>query len=255
MQLGQAGGIPRQRGSTVTPSAAPVLAWFALRCALEDSMRHVVALLVSALFVATTTVPLLAQSKADEKELAAYTLTLPTVKKVASAMRAMSEEMMNDPKYQQLMQFDEQIDALEKQLEALQAKDEPSAADEAKIESLMEQIEKARESKEQAEEAMSATTPNMNNAQTLDDMERSIAQVGPMARALKREGLSPRDYAKFTLAMLQAGMIHGLSQGKVDYAKLPAGVNPENVKFIAAHKAELDAMQKEFAAMGKRKRD
>ena len=56
-----------------------------------------------------------------------------------------------------------------------------------------------------------------------------------------------------TWAMLQAGMIYGFSQGKVDYAKLPAGVNPDNIKFIAAHKAELDAMQQEFAAMGKRK--
>ena len=169
-------------------------------------------------------------------------------------MRALSQEMMNDPKYQRLMKFDEQIEALEKQLEPLQAKDEPTKADEAKMESLLEQIEKAREQKEQAEEAMSDDTPNMNDAQTLDDMERSIAQFGPMARALKREGLSPRDYAKFTLAMLQAGMIEGFSQGKVDYAKLPAGVNPENIKFIAAHKAELDAMQQEFEAMGKRKR-
>ena len=216
-------------------------------------MRRVVSFFVLGLFVAATSIPLLAQSKADEKELAAYTLTLPTLKKVAAAMRAMSEEMMNDPKYKQLMKFDEQIDALEKQLEPLQAKDEPTAADEAKMESLSEQIQKARESKEQAEEAMSAGTANMNNAQTLDDMERSIAQVAPMARALKREGLSPREYAKFTLAMLQAGMIHGFSQGKVDYAKLPPGVNPENIKFIADHKAELDAMQQEFAAMGKRK--
>jgi len=217
-------------------------------------MRRVVSFFVSGLLVATTFVPLLAQSKADEKELAAYTLTLPTLKKVVAATRAMSQEMMNDPKYQQLLKFDEQIEALEKQLEPLQAKDEPTEADEAKMQSLLEQIEKARENKEQAEEAMSADSPNMSNAQTLDDMERVIAQVGPMARALKREGLTPRDYAKFTMAMLQAGMIHGFSKGQVDYAKLPAGVNPENIKFIAAHKAELDAMQREFEAIGKRKR-
>jgi hypothetical protein len=217
-------------------------------------MRRVLCFFVSGLFVAATSTPLLAQSKADEKELAAYTLTLATLKKVVAATRAMSEEMMNDPKYQQLMKFDEQIEALEKELEPLQAKDEPTEADEAKMDSLLEQIEKARERKEQAEEAMSSDSPDMNNAQTLDDMERAFAKIGPMTRALKREGLSPREYAKFTMAMLQAGMIHGFSQGKVDYAKLPAGVNPENVKFIAAHKAELDAMQQEFAAMGKRQR-
>ena len=217
-------------------------------------MRRVLSVFVSGLFVAATCMPLLAQSKADEKELAAYTLTLPTLKKVVAAMRAMSQEMMNDPKYQQLMKFDEQIEALEKELEPLQAKDEPTEADQAKIESLFEQIEKARERKVQAEEAMSTDSPDMSDAQTLDDMERVIAQVGPMSRGLKREGLSPREFAKFTMAMLQAGMIHGFSQGQVDYAKLPAGVNPENIKFIAAHKAELDAMQQEFAAMGKRQR-
>lgn len=217
-------------------------------------MRRVICCFVSGLFVAATSTSLLAQSKADEKELAAYTLTLPTLKKVVAAMRAMSQEMMNDPKYQQLMKFDEQIEALEKELEPLQAKDEPTEADEAKMEGLLEQLEKARERQEQAEEAMSTDSPDMSDAQTLDDMERSLAKIGPMARALKREGLSPREFAKFTMAMLQAGMIHGFSQGKVDYAKLPAGVNPENVKFITAHKAELDAMQREFAAMGKRPR-
>jgi DNA repair exonuclease SbcCD ATPase subunit len=217
-------------------------------------MRRLICWFVSSLFVIATSTPLLAQSSADEKELAAYTLTLPTLKKVVAAMRAMSQEMMNDPKYQQLMKFDAQIEALEKELEPLQSKDEPTESDEKKMESLQEQIEKARERKEQAEEAMSTDSPSMNNAQTLDDMERGIAQIAPMARALKREGLSPREYAKFTMALLQAAMIQGFSQGKVDYAKLPAGVNPENIKFIAAHKAELDAMQQEFEAMGKRQR-
>ena len=215
-------------------------------------MSRIGCLLLTGLLTVVTCTPLLAQSKADEKELAAYTLTLTTLKKVIAATRGMAQEMRNDPKYQQLMKFDDQIAALEKQLKPLQEKDEPTEADEAKAESLMEQIEKAKEAKERAEEAMSADTPSMNNAQTLDDMERSFARIAPMTRALQREGLSPREYAKFTLALLQAAMIQGFSQGKVDYAKLPPGVNPENIKFVAAHKAELDAMQQEFDAMGKR---
>lgn len=199
--------------------------------------------------------PLLAQSKADEKELASYTLTMATLNKVVAATRAMSKEMLNDPKFQQLKKFDDQIASLEKELEALEAKDELSKADEAKLESLTTQIDKAREARDQAEEAMSAGAPNMSNAQTLDDMERGFAAIAPMARALKSAGLTPREYAKFTMAMLQAGMIHGFSQGKVDYAKLPPGVNPANIKFIEEHKAELDAMQKEFAALEKPKQD
>ena len=217
-------------------------------------MRRLFASLLIVPFVVATSTPLLAQSKADEKELASYALTLPTLKKVGAAMKAMAEEMMKDPKYQMLMRVDEEVEQLEKQVEVLEEKDELTEAESKKVESLNEQIDKLRQRKEQAEEAMSSNAPNMNNAQTLDDMERSIAAFTPMARALKREGLSPREYSKFMLSMLQAGMIYGLSQGKVDMAKLPPGVNPENVKFIAAHKAELDAMQQEFAAMGKRKR-
>lgn len=215
-------------------------------------MRHGFSLILITLITVTISAPLLAQSKADEKELASYTLTLATMKRVVAAMRVMMQEMMSDPKYQQLMKFDEQIADLEKQLDTLQEKDELTDAESAKLESLLEQVEKLRERKEQAEESMSTNAPNMNNAQSLDEMERGIAAFPPMARALKREGLAPREYAKFMLAMLQAGMIHGFSQGKVDYAKLPPGVNPDNVKFIAAHQAELEAMQKEFAAMGKR---
>ena len=199
--------------------------------------------------------PVLAQSNADEKELASYTLTMATLNKVVAATRAMSKEMLNDPKFQQLKKFDDQIAALEKELDALTEKDELGKAEEARLESLDAQLEKAREAKDQAEEAMSAGAPNMSNAQSLDDMERGIAAIAPMARALKSAGLAPREYAKFTMAMLQAGMIHGFSQGKVDYAKLPAGVNPENIKFIEAHKAELDAIQKEFAALEKPKQD
>ena len=218
-------------------------------------MRRSFSIMLVALVVLASASPLLAQSKADEKELASYTLTMATLNKVIAATRAMAKEMMNDPKLQQLAKFDDQIESLEKEIEALEAKDELSKAEEAKLEGLNAQIDKAREAKDQAEEAMSDGAPNMNNAQSLDDMERGISSIAPMSRALKSAGLTAREYAKFTMAMLQAGMIHGFSQGKVDYAKLPAGVNPENVKFIEAHKAELEAMQQEFAAMGKRKRD
>lgn len=212
-------------------------------------MRALASLLAITLTL-TTPVPLLAAQTADEKELAAYVLTMPTLNKVMAAMRVMAQEMRKDPKYQQLMKFDADIEAVEKQLEPLQAKDETTPAEDKKIESLLEQVEKLREQKEQAEEAMSELVP-MGNMRSLDDMERGMAKFPPMVRALKSQGLSPREYAKFMMVMLQAGMIYGFSQGKVDYAKLPAGVNPENIKFIIAHKAELDAMQKEFATLGK----
>ena len=80
-------------------------------------MRRLVVLLVGLLAAGSAT-PLLAQTK-YEKELAAYTLTLATLNKVVAATRAMSKEMLNDPKFQQLKKFDDQIASLEKEREAL----------------------------------------------------------------------------------------------------------------------------------------
>ena len=40
----------------------------------------------------------------------------------------------------------------------------------------------------------------------------------------------------------------------MDYTKLPPGVNADNVRFVAEHQAELQAVQKELDAIGKAKR-
>ena len=215
-------------------------------------MRRCLSVLLAALVAVGATAPLLAQSKSDEKELASYALTTATLNKVAAATRNMAQEMMSDPKFQQLRKLEDQISAIEKQLEPLEAKDERTEAEDKKVESLQEQLDKAQEAKDKAEEAMSGSGPNLGNANSLDEMERDIAAFAPMARALKSAGLTPREYSKFMMAMLQAGMVYGLSKGNVDYAKLPAGINPENIKFIAAHQAELEAFQKEFAAIGRK---
>jgi DNA repair exonuclease SbcCD ATPase subunit len=220
-------------------------------------MLRVLRVLPVCLLAATAAVPVAAQGtlSADEKELAAYTITMPTLNKVAAVMRAAAQEAAKDPKYQQLAKLETQEDDLQAQIEKLEAKEELTKADEAKLESLNEQLDKLRAQKEQLEAAAeSDDDKSMNNAKTLTEMEQGIAKT-PLARVLAREGLSPREFSKFILSMLQAGMVHAFSKGKVDYAKLPAGVNPENVKFVAEHQAELEALQKEFAALDKRKRN
>jgi predicted RNase H-like nuclease (RuvC/YqgF family) len=207
--------------------------------------------------LAATAVPVAAQGtlSADEKELAAYTITLPTLNKVVAVMRSVSQEMLKDPKYQQLAKVEAQLDDLEAQIEKLQSKDELTKAEETRLESLSDQVDKLREQKEQMEQAVEATEDkSMTNAKSLAEMEQAINKMPVFARALSREGLSAREFSRFMMAMLQAGMAYGFSQGKVDYAKLPPGINPANVKFVAEHQAELNAMQKEFEAMGKAKR-
>jgi DNA repair exonuclease SbcCD ATPase subunit len=186
---------------------------------------------------------------ADEKELAEYKLSVPTLKKVMAAMRSMAEEAKQDPRFQQMTKIDGEIEAVEAELDRLQSKEGLTEAEEAQIEQLNEKVEKLGAEKERLEESAEAEDP-MSSPKTLTEMERNVRRFPPLARALEREGLSPREYSKFMLAMMQAGMVHGFSQGNVDDAKLPPGVNPENIKFIGEHKAELEAMQKEFETLG-----
>ena len=216
-------------------------------------MPRLLRVVVSVCVFASAT-PAFAQgtASADEKELAAYTLTMPTLNKAVAVMRSMAKEMMQDPKYQQAMKIDKQIEGVEAEMAKLEAKTEMTEAEGKKLEALNEQLEKLQSQKDQIEETIDTDNPMSSNPKTLTEMEQNIGKVPAFARVLEREGLSPREYSKFMLALLQAGMVHGMSQGKVDYSKLPPGVNADNVKFIDEHKAELEALQKEFEALGKR---
>ena len=208
--------------------------------------------LVCACVVVSATPSFAQGASADEKELAAYTLTMPTLNKAVAVMRSMAKEMMQDPKYQQAMKIDKQIEGVEAEVAKLEAKNEMTEAEGKKLEALNEQLEKLQSQKDQIEETIDTDNPMSSNPKTLTEMEQNIGKVPAFTRALEREGLSPREYSKFMLALLQAGMVHGLSQGKVDYSKLPPGVNADNVKFIDEHKAELEALQKEFEALGRK---
>ncbi len=77
-------------------------------------------------------------------------------------------------------------------------------------------------------------------------MEAQVRKHPAALRALASQGLTPREYAKATMALLLAAMVEGFSQGKADLEKLPPGVNPENVKFVRENKTELETI---YAAM------
>jgi len=169
---------------------------------------------------------------ADQKAMAAYKLTMLNVKKVAAVVQSVSEESLKDPKAQELTRLKTQIAALEK-------KDELTTAEEAQLEKLRTQSEALEEQIEKSSPAAA-----MNDNKTLADMEAAITKHPQAARALAREGLSARDFSLTVMTLLQAAMVEGFSQGKLDMAKLPPGVNPENIQFVRDHKAELDAMQR-----------
>jgi hypothetical protein len=174
-------------------------------------------------------------SDADMKEVANYTLTMATVDKVKVATRAMIAEIIKDPKYQQLIKLEAEIEALEK-------KDDRTETEEAKLATLNEQKEKL--------ETAADSPLSLGQANSLAEMEANIRKTPAIANALQSAGMSPREYATFMMAMIQASMVAGFKKAGM-MKELPKDVNPENVKFVEEHEAELKAMQAEFEKLAR----
>jgi hypothetical protein len=179
--------------------------------------------------------PQAAREDADMKEVAAYRLTVPVLQKVAAVSQAMADAMAKDPKYKQYI-------AAKKELDALRKKDEPTEADEQRMQTLEEQIEKMDPSNDMSDKT--------DSANSLADMERSLARVPHLSDALKQAGLTPREFAKFELCALQAGMIAAF-QKSGQTIKLPDGIQPENVQFMKDHEAEFTKINDVMQGLGK----
>lgn len=193
-------------------------------------------------FVASSTAVLARQATLDpdDKELRSYTLTTASMKQFVAATRAMMTAAKADPRYAEVMK-------LEAEIEKLEAKEEPSDADIERLEKLNAQLEMLEDKLPQV---------NMADAsmKSLTDVENAIKSEPLMANALASAGMSPRDYAKFTLAFFQAAMIHGMQKSglvKEVPKDLQATVNMANVKFIQDHEAEINALMAEFKGASK----
>lgn len=180
-------------------------------------------------------------SPADSKELASYRLTMETTKKMYALMRALMQDTASDPKYQALQKTKAEIEALSKKEELTDAESE--------------RVEKLQMQAEQQEAALEQATggKNLNDAQSLNEMEAGIKANPQLMGALSKAGLTARDYSKYFLASLMAGMVAGFQKSGVlkELPKELKEVNPDNVKFLLEHEAELTAMQKEMEKMGK----
>ncbi len=170
---------------------------------------------------------------ADSQELASYRLTMETVNRVAAATRAMVVELKGDPRFQEIAKVSTDIKALEGKAETTEAED-------ARLEAL-------RARKEELSDALKG--PSLGDAGSLSEMEAEIRKVPPLMAGLRSANVAPREYAKFILASLQAGMVAGLKKQGLLKA-VPKDVSPENVQFMESHEAELQALQKELSALG-----
>jgi hypothetical protein len=83
------------------------------------------------------------------------------------------------------------------------------------------------------------------NDESLDGMAARIGKIPEARKAIESAGLTVRQYAVITMALIQASMAQFAVDSGADPAKVArdAGVNPANIKFVKEHKAELQKMQ------------
>ncbi len=170
----------------------------------------------------------------DSKELAAYQLTMPALNKVLQAAKNLADAAKNDPRFKKQA-------ALKAELKKLEAKEEPTEADEARIEKLRADIE-----------TMGNSIFPDADTQTLSQMAAAMEKEPLFAKALASAGVTAREYAKFVLAYMSAGMVAGMmEQGVIkDVPKeLATSIHPDNIKFFQAHKAEMQAFQKAMESL------
>jgi len=173
-----------------------------------------------------------AQSDADLKELSSYTLTMETLNKVDRAMRAAVVEIKKDPKFIEAKK-------IEAELEALKKKEEPTESDDKRVEALERRLD-----------ALDDDGMNMSDAQTIGQMAAKVEKYPPMMAGLRSAGLTAREYAKFMMAVLQAGLTAGLQKSGA-LKEIPPGTNPANVKFMLDHEADFQKMQAAWAGLEK----
>lgn len=188
-------------------------------------------------FAPLLALPSSAQTRdAEHGELASYTLTMATVRKVANAMKALNELEAKDPKMIELAR-------LRKEIEALEGKDDLSEAEAGRIEKLRDRADRLDEELEQERPV---------SAGTLDGMELQIKKHPHAPAILAKEGITPREFARTVMCLFQAAMVVGFSQGQVDMTRLPPGVNPANVKFFQENRKELEALQRQMEGVSRR---
>jgi hypothetical protein len=193
-------------------------------------MHHSARLLVAA--ASSLIAPALASAQtpvaaADLREVQAYRLSMPKLKQLEQAYTDLAEA---DPRAQAKSRA-------RKELVALQEKEQPTEADEARIAKLEAELEELEES----EDAFS-----LEGTRTIEEMVRRIESHPRFASAVKRAGLAPRELVTMQLSLLQTMFAYGfLKAGTIK--ELPKDVSAENVKFVEQHEAEIQALTSGWA--------
>lgn len=174
--------------------------------------------------------PAAAQQDADAQELAAYRLTKEGLDRYTATMRALPGELRRDPRFAEMGK-------LQAELDRLQEKDDPTDADVKRMEAIEARLEQLDE----------ATDMSMSDG-SLADIEAGIRKNPALAAAIKAGGMTPREYAKFTLVLFQASMAVGMQKAGL-LKELPKEIAPANLKFVEQYEQELVKLQKDMEAL------
>ncbi|GLC24807.1 hypothetical protein [Roseisolibacter agri] len=91
-----------------------------------------------------------------------------------------------------------------------------------------------------------------NDDQSLDGIAAKIERVPAMAAAVREAGLSPREFATISMAMLQSAMAGSVLQMRpkdnADSLVREMKANMDNVRFMREHEAEIKQKQEAMAA-------
>jgi len=167
-------------------------------------------------------------SSKDAAELKSYRLTMDKIRKLSAAGEAMGKAIAADPRFKAEQAVRKEIDALEK-------KDDLTEAESKRLEDLQAKLEEMEEKNDKGRK----------NAETIDEMAKQIESEPVMANAIRSAGLTPREYSVLSLVTFQAMMAHGMQKqyGTKELPKEVAGtVLADNIKFVADNEAEINQL-------------
>jgi hypothetical protein len=170
----------------------------------------------------------------DAKEVQSYRLSMPVIQKMSAAYKAAAADAAKDPRKQQLARKKAEVKALE-------AKEEPTDAEQQRLSVLVEEIERL-------EDGAATGTTAADSSMTLSEMAARIDAVPALAAAVRAAGMTSREFATAQLALLQTGLAHALLKASPAGTAPPPGVLKENLEFFRLHEKELESI---FASLDK----
>jgi hypothetical protein len=164
----------------------------------------------------------------DTQEVQSYRLSMPVIQKMSAVYKVAAAAEANDPRRQQLAKK-------KAELAALEAKEEPTQAEQERMSVLADEIAGLEESADAGDTSEDAP-------QTLSEMARRVDAVPALAAAVRGAGMTSREFATAQLALAQVGLAHALLKSSPPGTPPPPGILKENLEFVRLHEKEITSL-------------